>query len=135
MATCAEWAGISKSTWRLIERGWRWVRKGEAETARASADKVAAAAEVLNVNPEELRAAGRPDAADLLARRRAEATPTAPRDMDDADIDLSRVPNAILLDEVRRRMVNEPAAYPPLRAVARRVTPSDTTTFEQDVPE
>lgn len=62
----AKAAGISEGRWRQIENGYQSVRKGEYIDVRAPADTLARMAKAVGASPEQLRDAGRGDAADEL---------------------------------------------------------------------
>jgi hypothetical protein len=62
-------AGISEGRWRQITGGYQVVRPGVYEPVRGPAGTVARMAAVAGLTPAQLRAAGRGDAAALLAAR------------------------------------------------------------------
>jgi hypothetical protein len=63
----ARQAGISEGRWRQITSGYQVVKPGEYSAVRGPAPTVARMAEVAGLTPAQLRAAGRDDAARLLA--------------------------------------------------------------------
>ena len=63
----ADRAGISDSRWRQLVMGFQAIR-GQVVEDDGPADTLARMAQVVGVCPEQLRAAGRPDAADILER-------------------------------------------------------------------
>jgi len=62
-------AGISEGRWRQITGGYQVVSPGVYAHVRGPAATLAKMAAVAGVNPAQLRAAGRDDAAELLANR------------------------------------------------------------------
>src|SRR5580693_3207550 len=66
-------AGISEGRWRQIASGYQVVSPGVYAAVRGPAATLARMAAVAGVTPEELRAAGRDDAASLLARQSDQA--------------------------------------------------------------
>lgn len=126
----AEVAGISEGWWRQVVRGFRTGKGGVRIEVDAPADTLAAMADAVGVDPGELRKVGRDDAARKLELlRQVEASkPTW-------DGDLSRVPDEDLTAELARRLeeraaaLQGPSGHPPLGLVARRVDPSDGSTF------
>ena len=62
-------AGISEGRWRQITGGYQVVSPGVYAPVRGPAGTVARMAAVAGVSPAQLRAAGRDDAAELLARQ------------------------------------------------------------------
>lgn len=62
----AEVAGMSEGRWRQIVSGYQTVSRGVYAPVRAPAETVARMSRVVSVTPEELEAAGRPDAAEEL---------------------------------------------------------------------
>jgi hypothetical protein len=64
-AAAAE-AGISDARWRQIVNGYMSAGEGQALTVVGPPDTVARMARVVGVTPDQLRDAGRADAADLL---------------------------------------------------------------------
>jgi hypothetical protein len=67
----ARQAGISEGRWRQIASGYQVVSPGVYAPVRGPAGTVAAMAAVAGLTPAQLRAAGRDDAARLLAARKA----------------------------------------------------------------
>ncbi|HEY1616383.1 MAG TPA: hypothetical protein VGG25_02130 [Streptosporangiaceae bacterium] len=67
----ARQAGISEGRWRQIASGYQVVSPGVYAPVRGPAGTVAAMAAVAGLTPAQLRAAGRDDAARLLAARDA----------------------------------------------------------------
>lgn len=78
-------AGISDARWRQIVRGSQPAGSGHHIPVRARSETLARMAQVVNVQPAELAAAGRPDAAELLTRMLAagDQRPAVPGDADD----------------------------------------------------
>ncbi len=64
--------GISEGRWRQITGGYQVISPGVYAEVRGPAATVARMAAVAGVTPGELRAAGREDAAELLARRQVD---------------------------------------------------------------
>src|SRR5262245_14050745 len=62
-------AGLSEGRWRQITAGYQVVSPGVYAQVHGPAGTVARMAAVAGVTPAQLRAAGRPDAAEALARR------------------------------------------------------------------
>jgi len=62
-------AGISEGRWRQISGGYQVVRPGEYVSVRGPAGTLARMAAVAGVSPDELREAGREDAAQALEGR------------------------------------------------------------------
>lgn len=62
-------AGISEGRWRQISGGYQVVRPGEYAAVRGPAGTLARMAAVAGVSPDELREAGRADAARALEGR------------------------------------------------------------------
>jgi hypothetical protein len=62
-------AGISEGRWRQITGGYQVVSPGVYAPVRGPAGTLARMAAVAGVSPAQLRAAGRDDAAELLARQ------------------------------------------------------------------
>src|SRR5580700_6542965 len=67
--------GVSAAYWRDVERGYGG-RRGQRVPTRASARALAAMARVVGVTPPELAAAGREDAARVLAEILRRAAPS-----------------------------------------------------------
>lgn len=67
MREAARRAGISSPWWRVLETGVRRVKKQDFPES-ANEETLARMAQVVGVTPEELRAAGRPDAAAILEK-------------------------------------------------------------------
>ncbi len=65
-------AGISEGRWRQITGGYQVVSPGVYAPVRGPAGTLARMAAVAGVSPAQLRAAGRDDAAELLARQPGE---------------------------------------------------------------
>jgi len=65
--TAAGRAGISEGRWRQIAGGYQVVSSGVYAAVRGPAPTLARMAAVVGVTPAELTAAGRPDAASVLA--------------------------------------------------------------------
>lgn len=59
-------AGISDARWRQIVNGYQSAGGGQTITVVGPDETIARMARVVGVTPEQLRAAGRPEAADLL---------------------------------------------------------------------
>jgi hypothetical protein len=66
-------AGLSEGRWRQITGGYQVVSPGVYAAVRGPAGTLARMAAVAGVTPQELRAAGRDDAASLLARQSDQA--------------------------------------------------------------
>jgi transcriptional regulator with XRE-family HTH domain len=79
-------AGLSEGRWRQIASGYQVVSAGVYAPVRGPAGTLARMAAVVGVTPEQLRRAGRPDAAQALA-----ATPTAHEDAEVGQELLQRV--------------------------------------------
>lgn len=62
----AEKAGISDTRWRQVVAGYQTPSRGNRLEVEGSAERVARMAHVVGVTPNELREAGRPDAAQAL---------------------------------------------------------------------
>lgn len=73
----AEKAGISEGRWRQIVNGYQVVTKGTYVPVRGPADTLAVMAQTVDIQPEQLAEAGRPDAAEELKKLR-EAMTVAP---------------------------------------------------------
>ena len=71
----ARQAGLSEGRWRQITGGYQVVSPGVYAPVRGPAATLARMAAVAGVAPAELRAAGREDAARLLAARAADSRP------------------------------------------------------------
>ena len=71
----AQWAGISPSRWTQIVNGYQIVSGKRVPVTDAPADTIARMAEVVGVTADELRGAGRDDAAGVLTKLRLEFTP------------------------------------------------------------
>jgi transcriptional regulator with XRE-family HTH domain len=67
-------AGLSEGRWRQITSGYQVVSPGVYAEVRGPAGTVARMAAVVGLTPDQLRAAGRPDAADALASLRGQQT-------------------------------------------------------------
>lgn len=136
--------GISQTRWRDLERGWRWVRKGEAIANHAPADQVASAARLLRIPADAMRDAGRDDVADLLDRGRLPtaapqpARPAGDRDLADMADDELFDEVGRLLDEVRRRMPGAGGGWQPrivdgdMPRAARQVDDAESSVFYGD---
>lgn len=77
---------MSEGRWRQIANGYQVVSRGTFTlVVNAPAETVARMAHSVDVTPEELEEAGRPDAADELRNLNAgpEATDRGPTDLDD----------------------------------------------------
>lgn len=73
-------AGISDGWWRQIAKGFQTLSGGGTGSVRGPAETVAKMARVVAVTPEQLKDAGRPDAAEELERLSSQpATPPVPR--------------------------------------------------------
>lgn len=68
MREAARRAGISAALWTQNEQGYRKVTPAVTIPIRATADKLAAMALVVGATPDQLREAGRDDAAGILAK-------------------------------------------------------------------
>jgi hypothetical protein len=68
-------AGISEGRWRQITGGYQVVSPGVYAQVRGPAATLAKMAAVAGLSPAELRAAGREDAAAVLARHQQERAP------------------------------------------------------------
>lgn len=68
MRQAARRAGISPALWSQNEQGYRKVTPLVTIPIRATADKLAAMAQVVGATPEQLRKAGRDDAAAILQK-------------------------------------------------------------------
>jgi lambda repressor-like predicted transcriptional regulator len=68
-------AGISEGRWRQITGGYQVVSPGVYAQVRGPAATLAKMAAVAGLSPAELRAAGREDAAAVLARQQQERAP------------------------------------------------------------
>lgn len=123
IARAAGLAGISPSRWRSIEKGWRWLRKGQAVESTAPAVTLATVARVLDIQPFELAQVGRPDAAEELTKL---------LETRGKRYNLTAVPDQELLDEIARRMSAvsklDAAANRADRAVNRDIDP-DSVSF------
>jgi hypothetical protein len=99
--------GVSAAYWRDVERGYGG-RRGERVTTRASARALAAMARVVGVEPPQLAAAGRDDAArvleEILRREQAPATPEPPRESPDPGDDVTGAVVAALFGPKERRV-------------------------------
>ncbi len=71
----ARQAGISEGRWRQIAGGYQIVRPGVYAQVRGPATTLARMAAAAGVTPAELSAAGRDDAAQVLARQQRERSP------------------------------------------------------------
>ncbi|MDX3067285.1 helix-turn-helix transcriptional regulator [Streptomyces sp. ND04-05B] len=69
-------AGVSDTWWRNVVRGYQTV-SGTAVAVKGPAETVARMAQVTDVTPDQLRAAGREDAAKALERIAAPPTPAS----------------------------------------------------------
>ncbi|MGA5599544.1 helix-turn-helix domain-containing protein [Streptomyces griseoincarnatus] len=70
-------AGISETRWRQIANGYQDVGKGVRVPTTGPADTLARMAQVAGVTADQLRQAGRPDAADELAELESQAAPAS----------------------------------------------------------
>lgn len=122
----ADIAGISEGWWRQVVRGYRTGKGGQVIEVDAPADTVAQMAAAVGVTPANLRSVGRDDAADRL-----ESLQRSQANNRQWSGDLTQVPDDALMEEVGRRLRDriEPTAAAPLRAVARTITPEDSSTF------
>ncbi len=68
MREAAKRAGISPALWSQNEQGYRKVTPLVTIPIRATADKLASMAQVVGATPEQLREAGREDAAAILQK-------------------------------------------------------------------
>jgi hypothetical protein len=69
-------AGLSEGRWRQVTSGYQVVSPGVYAEVRGPAGTVARMAAVVGLTPEQLQAAGRPDAADALASHRGQQAET-----------------------------------------------------------
>ncbi len=65
-------AGLSEGRWRQVTGGYQVVSPGVYAQVRGPAATLARMAAVAGVTPDQLRSAGRSDAADILARQQQE---------------------------------------------------------------
>ena len=124
----AKKAGISPSRWQTVERGWRWASKGDAIVDHPPATTLSTIAATVGIQPKDLIAVGRADAAtELKSLLAAQEKAGAPVDLSDVDSD-------DLLEELRRRLNGGAVAIPepPHLAAARELDPTDSSTFYQD---
>lgn len=110
-------AGISETRWRQIANGYQDVGKGMRVPTTGPADTLARMAQVAGVTADQLRQAGRDDAADELVELESQAVAAPAGFASDPQIDAIAALLATLppeaQDEVLRRMRREnPTAAP-----------------------
>src|SRR5262249_21315130 len=66
MRRAAHLAGIAPQSWANVENGSKTLGAGLVVSHEGSADMIARMASVVGITPDELTAAGRPDAAEIL---------------------------------------------------------------------
>jgi transcriptional regulator with XRE-family HTH domain len=85
MREAARRAGMSASLWNQYEQGYRKVTPAVTIPIRATADKLASMARIVGATPDQLREAGRRDAAAILQKL----------------IDAAPDPNAEMVEKIR----------------------------------
>lgn len=85
----AKKAGVSEGRWRQVEKGYQAIGNGLHRASRARTRTLVQMAQVVRVTSDELRAAGRSDAADML-RELTEGEDAAKR-LDELDRRINRL--------------------------------------------
>lgn len=126
-------SNISEGRWRQIVKGYQTAKPDLDIPVRAPAATLARMADAVNVSAQQLKEAGRSDAAlelNLLHQTADEG----------AALDLSHIPDQQLMEEVSRRLADRAGTptetpgkrFPPIHAVARKVPAHDTSTYRHD---